>query len=46
MPGEIPPDDELDRVKPQVEKLMTGVAELSVPLVVDAGVGENWEKAH
>ena len=29
-----------------VEKLMTGVAKLDVPLVVDAGVGENWEKAH
>jgi DNA polymerase-1 len=29
-----------------VEKLMTGVATLDVPLVVEAGVGENWEKAH
>jgi len=25
---------------------MTGVAALSVPLVVDIGVGPNWEKAH
>ncbi|NJD89229.1 MAG: DNA polymerase I [Betaproteobacteria bacterium] len=40
------PEAELERVKPQVEKLMTGVAELAVPLVVEAGVGENWEKAH
>ena len=40
------PDAELDRVKPGVEKLMTGVAKLDVPLVVEAGVGENWEKAH
>ena len=40
------PEAELDVVKPQVEKLMMGVAELSVPLVVEAGVGENWEKAH
>ena len=40
------PESELSRVKPQVEKLMTGVATLSVPLVVEAGVGENWEKAH
>jgi DNA polymerase-1 len=40
------PDAELDRVKPGVEKLMMGVAKLDVPLVVDAGVGENWEKAH
>jgi DNA polymerase-1 len=40
------PEGELDRVKPQVEKLMTGVATLDVPLVVEAGVGANWEKAH
>ena len=40
------PEGELDRVKPQVERLMTGVAALDVPLVVDAGVGENWERAH
>jgi DNA polymerase-1 len=40
------PEGELTRVKSSVEKLMTGVATLSVPLVVDAGVGENWEKAH
>jgi DNA polymerase-1 len=40
------PEGELARVKPQVEKLMTGVAALAVPLVVEAGVGENWEKAH
>ena len=26
--------------------LMTGVAELKVPLVVDVGVGANWDKAH
>ena len=40
------PEDELAEVKPTVEKLMTGVATLAVPLVVEAGVGENWEKAH
>ena len=26
--------------------LMTGVAALSVPLVVDVGSGPNWERAH
>jgi DNA polymerase I-like protein with 3'-5' exonuclease and polymerase domains len=26
--------------------LMTEVAKLSVPLVVDVGVGLNWDKAH
>jgi DNA polymerase-1 len=40
------PDDELLDVKQNVEKLMIGVATLDVPLVVEAGVGENWEKAH
>jgi len=40
------PDAELARVKPEVERLMMGVAKLDVPLVVDAGVGDNWEKAH
>ncbi|MEO7742992.1 MAG: DNA polymerase, partial [Usitatibacter sp.] len=40
------PDTELDRVKGNVERLMMGVAKLDVPLVVEAGVGENWEKAH
>ena len=40
------PETELDRVKPEVEKLMMGVAQLDVPLVVEAGVGDNWEKAH
>jgi DNA polymerase-1 len=40
------PDAELERVKPGVERLMMGVARLDVPLVVDAGVGLNWEEAH
>jgi DNA polymerase-1 len=40
------PEVELERVKPAVEKLMTGVAKLDVPLVVEAGVGANWEEAH
>jgi DNA polymerase-1 len=25
---------------------MSGAAELAVPLVVDVGVGANWEQAH
>ena len=40
------PESELERVKPGVETLMMGVAKLDVPLVVDAGVGDNWEEAH
>jgi len=40
------PDSELDAVKHAVPRLMGGVAELSVPLVVDVGIGANWDKAH
>ena len=40
------PDAELARVTAGVEERMMGVAKLDVPLVVEAGVGENWEKAH
>ena len=37
---------ELDHVKAELPGLMSGVAKLKVPLVVDVGSGQNWEKAH
>jgi len=40
------PDDELDTVRAGLERLMTGVAQLRVPLEVEVGFGPNWEKAH
>jgi DNA polymerase-1 len=40
------PASELDRVKRELPALMTGVATLRVPLVVDVGHGPNWERAH
>jgi len=40
------PDAEVDRVKRELPVLMTGVAKLRVPLVVDVGSGPNWEQAH
>jgi DNA polymerase-1 len=40
------PEAELDRVKESVRKLMQEVAALEVPLVVDVGVGQNWDQAH
>jgi DNA polymerase-1 len=40
------PDDELDTVRAGLDRLMTGVAELRVPLEVEVGSGPNWEKAH
>lgn len=40
------PDGELPVVKTQLPRLMTGVAALEVPLLVDVGTGLNWEAAH
>ena len=40
------PDDELMAVRTHLPKLMGEVAALSVPLVVELGVGPNWEAAH
>lgn len=40
------PDGELMEVRTHLPKLMSQVAELKVPLVVEVGVGPNWEAAH
>ncbi len=40
------PEPELARMKQELPALMTGVASLRVPLVVDVGSGPNWERAH
>jgi DNA polymerase-1 len=40
------PDDELSVVREKLHQLMCGVAALKVPLVVEVGVGANWEEAH
>jgi DNA polymerase I len=40
------PDAELSAVKSRLPQLMTGVTTLNIPLVVDVGVGPNWEQAH
>ena len=40
------PEDELESVKAQILSHMVNAAELDVPLVVDAGVGDNWDEAH
>ena len=40
------PDDELARVRGELPRLMTDFASLRVPLVVDVGVGANWDEAH
>ena len=40
------PNDERDQVHHALGPLMTQVAKLKVPLVVDIGIGDNWEEAH
>ncbi len=40
------PEKELNEVKEKVRELMQNVAKLEVPLIVDVGIGENWDQAH
>ncbi len=40
------PDDEIDQTAVVVKATMEGAAHLDVPLVVDTGVGDNWDEAH
>ncbi|MDE2088960.1 MAG: DNA polymerase I [Gammaproteobacteria bacterium] len=40
------PEQALDPVRQAVLERMTQAARLSVPLVVDIGVGDNWDEAH
>jgi DNA polymerase-1 len=40
------PHQELELVKKNLDKLMTSVATLRVPLEVGIGIGDNWEEAH
>ena len=40
------PDAELALVKERLPQLMCSVAKLQVPLLVELGVGKNWDEAH
>jgi DNA polymerase-1 len=40
------PEGELEEAKEKVRELMQDVAQLDVPLIVDVGVGDNWDQAH
>mgnify|MGYP001639985119 FL=1 len=31
---------------PQIKTLMENAAQLSIPLIVDTGLGANWDEAH
>jgi len=39
-------DDLVDEVQARICPLMSQAAELDVPLLVEAGVGNNWDEAH
>ena len=36
----------LDKIRSGLEKRMSAAAELDVPLLVEAGAGDNWDEAH
>jgi DNA polymerase-1 len=40
------PDVEVASVKDRLVELMQSVHRLDVPLIVQVGVGENWDEAH
>ena len=40
------PEAEVEAVSARVRALMESAAELKVPLIVDVGVGRNWDEAH
>ena len=40
------PENELETVKPKIIDLMKNAVDLEVPMEVEAGVGDNWLKAH
>jgi DNA polymerase-1 len=40
------PDDEVDTILSELPRYMGNVISLDVPLLVDVGVGKNWEQAH
>ncbi len=40
------PEAKVDELKSKIKQIMEDAVELDVPLVVDAGVGNNWHEAH
>ena len=40
------PQDEVELVREKLPILMAAVADLTVPLLAEVGVGDSWEKAH
>ena len=40
------PEAEIEQAKSLVKDIMENVVNLTVPLVVEIGVGKNWKEAH
>ncbi len=40
------PEAEIDETAAVVRRVMEGAAHLSVPLIVDVGIGDSWAEAH
>ena len=38
--------DQAEAASAKIRELMSGAAELAIPLVVEAGIGDNWDQAH
>ncbi|MBU59326.1 MAG: DNA polymerase I, partial [Alcanivorax sp.] len=39
-------ESQVDALVKEVKQRMEAAADLKVPLIVDAGIGDNWEEAH
>ena len=40
------PDSDLNRVQTELVAIMESAASLKVPLLAEAGSGDNWDQAH
>jgi DNA polymerase-1 len=40
------PETEIEFCTTEIKRIMCAAAELNVPLIVDVGVGDNWDEAH
>ncbi|MCP3673358.1 MAG: DNA polymerase I, partial [Gammaproteobacteria bacterium] len=40
------PDEKVDEISEQLKNIMEAAATLSVPLIAEVGIGQNWDQAH
>lgn len=40
------PEEQTEAVSTKMKSLMAGAADLAIPLVVEVGIGDNWDEAH